>query len=299
MKKKSMIGICALSVSLLTLSGNAGVQAVLAAENQQAQGSVSEDIFVSNEGREIPATVVLPEGDGPFPLVVMNHGFAGSRNEGNGFTSIAETLAENGIATVRLDFAGCGDSSASFLEFNLENNRSDSMACLNYVKDNYPIDEERLGIFGYSMGGRMTLCINQSEENPYKAMALLAPAAAGSGSEFEQQQKENLQKAQEGDGSVEIEWYGANLQVSEEYYTQVLDSMEIMDQLAPVTASLVIYGDEDVMVEPEICKTVAEKINAETVEIPGADHGYAFYQENEQITEQLETSLVDFFEREL
>ncbi|MDR1893554.1 MAG: hypothetical protein LBQ61_02525, partial [Spirochaetales bacterium] len=53
----------------------------------------SQDALIPNEGRQVPATLTLPAGKGPFPLVVFNHGFAGSRQEGGGFARLAEALA--------------------------------------------------------------------------------------------------------------------------------------------------------------------------------------------------------------
>lgn len=293
MKTRIIGWLSVLSLGTCMITGTIGAPGVWAAAD--TTGIVSTDIQVESDGRQVPATVVIPEGEGNFPVVVMNHGFAGERNEGNGFAGIAEALAEEGIATVRMDFAGCGESEASFQEFNLKANQEDSLACLDYVLENYPVDKDRLGVLGYSMGGRMTLCINQGEENPFKAMALLAPAAGKSESDFAAQQEQQLEKAKENNGFLEMEWFGKTLEVSADHYQQLLDTADIMDNIKPVCDSIVIYGTEDVMVEPEICKETAGKLQAEAVEIEGADHGYGFYDENQQVTEILELSLTKFF----
>ncbi|MBN9332687.1 alpha/beta fold hydrolase, partial [Devosia sp.] len=150
---------------------------ILVASGVAAQAETVEDITVMNGARAVPATVVVPDGEGPFPAVVMNHGHGGGRQENGGFGGVAKALADRGILTIRMDFPGSGDSKEPFTEGYLSNMISDSNASLKYILDNYAVDAGRLGIFGYSMGGRIALTIGSAEGNPYRAMALLAPSA--------------------------------------------------------------------------------------------------------------------------
>ena len=62
----------------------------------------------------VPAILTLPEASGKVPLVVMAHGHGGSKEEAGGFTAIAEALAREGIASIRMDFPGCGASAEPF-----------------------------------------------------------------------------------------------------------------------------------------------------------------------------------------
>ena len=83
----------------------------------------SVDTFVSSRGVQVPATFVMPvtHDEQPVPLVVMAHGHGGSRNETGVFGRVAESLARRGIASIRMDFPGCGDSTESFTRHNLTN----------------------------------------------------------------------------------------------------------------------------------------------------------------------------------
>src|SRR3954471_5754573 len=99
----------------------AGMAVLLAATSLFALGSAalaetSTEVTVMNGARAVPATVVVPDGQGPFPAVVMNHGHGGGRNEGGGFAKLAKALADAGIMTIRMDFPGSGDSKESFTE---------------------------------------------------------------------------------------------------------------------------------------------------------------------------------------
>src|SRR6218665_1298420 len=152
----------------------AGMALLLAATSMFAVGAAlaetSTDVTVMNGARAVPATVVVPDGAGPFPAVVMNHGHGGGRQEGGGFGKLAKALADAGIITIRMDFPGTGDSKEPFTEGYLSNMISDSNASLAYLLANFPADKDKLGILGYSMGGRIALTIAQSADNPYKAV---------------------------------------------------------------------------------------------------------------------------------
>jgi pimeloyl-ACP methyl ester carboxylesterase len=276
-------------------------------ENRSAGDPVIHDIEVANEGRQIPATLVLPSGSGPFPLVVMEHGFAGSRQENGGFAKLADALARAGIATIRMDFPGCGDSKTSFSEYSLSANNSDAEACRKWAVENAPVDSKRIGIFGYSNGGRQALMVAVSGSNPYKAMGLLAPAyfttqnEKQSGTFSIDETKARLAEAQS-KGAYQMDWFGRTLSVSAKNYQDDLDSVAIMDSITPAlvkTPSLVVYGSKDETVLPAISQAAASAIGAKTVEVEGADHGYGFYSDQSDVTAAVEGAFVEFFKKEL
>lgn len=293
MKKKQLLIFCLIAVlSISLLSGcNSSKQ------EETAGAFVSEELQIENEGRTIPATLVIPEGKENYPLVVMNHGFAGSRNENGGFTKIAESLAESGIASVRVDFAGCGDSKADFKEFNLKNNMSDVNACLEYVLSNKPVDKENIGVFGYSMGGALTVLLTENEDNPYEAMALLAPAVNKDEAFFadiDNQLKEAKEK-----GYYSLDWFGKELHVGADYYEGLKAAFDVFDKYDNTRDCIVIYGDSDTTILPEHSKAFADKMEVESVMIEGADHGYGMYSDQPDVTKKLIDTITSFFINEL
>lgn len=253
----------------------------------------SNDIFIKNEGRDIPATFVLPSGEGKFPLVVMHHGFAGSRQESGGFERIAEALAKEGIASIRFDFAGCGDSKTPYTEYNFTNNKSDSKACLNYALENEKIDKDQIGILGYSMGGRISILLTQ-EDNPYKAMALLAPAAFTSDTDAIKEAESNYKEAQK-TGSIKLEWFGQELEVGEQYYKEFIDSCKNIDAMKNIVPTLLMYGDKDTTVPSATTLNCGEKLNAQIVKIKNADHGFGFYSGEKEYGDQVVKATIEFF----
>jgi dienelactone hydrolase len=105
----------------------------------------------------------------PYALA---HGHGGSKDENGGFTALAETLASCGVASIRMDFPGCGASVESFTENNITNMMADVAAARAYAVANAAIDGTAVGMFGYSMGGRVAIL---SASSGYKSLGLLAP----------------------------------------------------------------------------------------------------------------------------
>ena len=265
--------------------------AVSCASSQVKSVPGETDTFVMNGTREIPVTIVIPEGNGPFPLVVINHGHGGSRQENGGFAGVAKALSARGIASIRMDFPGCGDSKVSFMENNLTNMISDSNACRDFMVKNYPIDKKNMGLLGYSMGGRVSLAIMLSKNNPYKAAGLLAPATYP----YDTPQNQANYRTALKDGVYKQPWYGRDLTISPKFYEDLFAFDKVLENLPKMNNVMIVYGDKDDMVPPAVCRAAADKLGAKTVEVKDADHGYGFYSDQPAVTALVEGSFADFF----
>ena len=262
---------------------------------------IAETVSIEANGRTIPAIVTLPAGEGPFPAVVLNHGHGGNKDEGTGFGGIAEALAEAGIASIRMDFPGCGDSTEPFTENTLSNMIADSNAAKDYLVANYPVDADKLGILGYSMGGRIALEIITAEDNPYKATLILSGLSTPGDEAIanilpEGMTVEDAIAVAEEKGSYDYTTqYGQNLSLSAQWFTDML-----VDPLANIDnytgPMLVIHGDKDDVVTDATNKlTVSSYSAAEELIVPDADHGYGFYSDQPDVTAMVEGSITDFF----
>lgn len=109
---------------------------------------------------EIPATLCLPEGEGRFPWVMMMHGTGSCRDEvGGGYARLAPMLAQRGIASVRFDFAGCGESPVDFSAYTLTSAMRDGKTVAAYMKAQPFIAPERFGIMGWSQGAMLAIML--------------------------------------------------------------------------------------------------------------------------------------------
>ena len=81
---------------------------------EQTDQYIENPVLLLPPEYDIPATVCLPTGEGPFPAVVMLHCTGSNQNEvGDAYVHAAHTLAEKyGIASIRFDFPGNGENTA-------------------------------------------------------------------------------------------------------------------------------------------------------------------------------------------
>ena len=136
-----------------------------------------KNIEIPGTRGNIPATIQLPAKSArgeELPLVVLCHGFTGNRQGDGHFAPLAEDLAANGIATVRLDFAGCGDSTEPYANYTLGNMAADVDSVIGYMQATYGTGKTAL--VGHSMGGRLASLYPQLGQYPVTALALWSPA---------------------------------------------------------------------------------------------------------------------------
>ena len=265
------------------------------------------DMTMSSRGVDVPVTIVTPAEGNAFPLVVMAHGHGGSREEGGGFPMVAEALAKQGIATIRMDFPGCGDSTESFTENNLGNMLLDLQAAREFVTSHADIDSDRVGLLGYSMGGRLVTLLAAIDPN-YKVMAIWAPAV-DNGSVRERREFELLggpdmyaelraQAEETGMAEYTTRW-GMPLQVGIRWFIDLEESMPLEAIARFEGPLLVLYGDADDVVPPATAEAaIAAATSSSEVArhiVASAEHGLGFYTERPEIAAEVVSTTAGFF----
>ena len=111
----------------------------------------TEEIAFSGAAGSLVGSVVLPDGDGPFPAAVFVHG--SGPLERLTFLGQARALAGHGIASFIFDKRGSGDSEGVWITADLEELAEDVVAAANAVSDHPRISSDRIGFIGHSQGG--------------------------------------------------------------------------------------------------------------------------------------------------
>lgn len=173
---------------------------------------------------DVHATVTAPQDAGAMPLVVLCHGFTGSRQGDGHFPALAQLLGERGVASIALDFPGNGESEEPFTDYTLDNMMTDLNAAIAYMQEHYAIDSARIGLVGHSMGGRLA-ALRLDED--IAAAALWSPAANTGldGLEFLEHDpdlREELRSQAAGEGTLELPRWGVT--VSTEFVEQMAES---------------------------------------------------------------------------
>ena len=100
----------------------------------------------------VPAIVTVPDGEGPFAAVVMLHGTGSDKHEaGMGYDYAAPVLAKAGIATIRFDFMGNGESTASYADYCYSSANIDAKAAADYVAALENVNADKIGIMASSL----------------------------------------------------------------------------------------------------------------------------------------------------
>jgi uncharacterized protein len=110
----------------------------------------------------------------PPPGVVFFHGFTGDRMESHWlFVKCSRALDRAGIASLRFDFWGSGESEGEFQQATLESEIADAEDAVDFMRREGGIDSNRLALLGLSLGGAIATLIAE----PVHARALVLWAA--------------------------------------------------------------------------------------------------------------------------
>lgn len=270
----------------------------------------SIDTTVMSRDVAVPVTYVHPlaTSDEKFPLIVMAHGFGGSRNETGIFTTVAEELAKRGVASIRLDFPGSGDSSESFVNNNLTNMLADIGAARDHAVAEAHIDSNRVGLLGWSMGGRLVV-LAAAQDQTYRLLATWAPAASnGATSMYKSfggaKGYGEFRARAERRGSVFFTtFWGLELELGQQFFTDIEESMPL-DAVSDFRGQLlVLYGDQDDVVLPEVSESlIAAAVNSSEVVrhiVKGADHGLGVFSDEPEYTREVVDTTVAFISSRL
>ncbi len=267
-----------------------------------------QQIKIPSRSLEIPAAVQLPAqlpNLPAVPLVVLCHGHAGSKEEGGGYPLLAEKLARRGIASIAVDYPGCGESAESFAKNDMTNMKADTLAAVEYMKSHFQVGEEKTGIFGFSMGGRIALEL-LADGNRFDAVGLLAPAAVSG--EIHSLMDDNggwaqVQEKAAITGETDYKTYFGNAyKIGHRFFTDIDARPNLIAESAEKYKgpALVIYSTDDGAVHPErVSKPVAAALGAETLEVHRDGHSYGFYGKDRELLEQVTDAAADFFAKHL
>jgi hypothetical protein len=156
-KSKEVVRIAVfLSALLIVLSAAAcGAASVLpgGSGNFTSVEPTHKDLAYASDSETQKLDLYLPEGDGPFPLVIMVHGggfMFGDKADGMGLTGVDQLLA-NGYAVSSINYRLSGEATYPA-------QIHDAKAAVRFLRANaeqYKLDPDKFGAWGASAGGNL------------------------------------------------------------------------------------------------------------------------------------------------
>jgi len=142
-----------------------------------AMSAMTEQCFLPVEDRNICCMLHLPASARP-PFVITCHGLFSSK-ESEKFLSIAEIFTRQGIAVIRFDFGGCGESTGDFAATTVTRRLTELEAVAAFYRRHEKLGSA-FGIMGSSLGGYLAvLCASRRHVSalsiwaaPYDLLAL-------------------------------------------------------------------------------------------------------------------------------
>jgi dienelactone hydrolase len=109
------------------------------------------DVTWSAGEETIVGRLYTPDGAGPFPGVVLCHGFAGVKELL--LPAYAQRFAEAGLAALTFDYRGFGGSQGERGRLLPDKQVEDIRSAVSYLQTQAEVDRERIALWGTSLGG--------------------------------------------------------------------------------------------------------------------------------------------------
>jgi len=112
------------------------------------------------------------------PCVITCHGLFSSKDSDK-FLSIARVFTDRGIAVIRFDFSGCGESTGSIADTTVRGRLAELTAVVQFAKQ-HQLPGLRLGLLGSSLGGYLSL-LYAAQDASIRALSVWATPFSLSG----------------------------------------------------------------------------------------------------------------------
>ncbi len=257
-------------------------------------------------GNGISGTLVRPATSGRVPAVLMLHGFASSKDEVGGmYKRLAASLAAHGVASLRIDFRGWGESSGDMADSTIGGHVADAEAAYAFLASVGFVDVARMGVMGFSMGGGVAIIVGGNHPSWFKSMAAWSPVGNYAKDFADKATPENRAKAIK-DGVVEIDLGWRKVSLKNGFFT----SLDTYDVQAIIThypgALLAVAGSKDFsaayvdgFVKDARDVRDAKGSPMEAWIVPGGDHIFGVLGPDQAMAESVIKKTVDWFGKTL
>ena len=228
------------------------------------------------KGQQLVGMLHLPEGRTRVPAALMLHGFGGTKSESHRmFVKLSRALTSHGIATLRFDYRGCGDSAGNFEDLTIRSQVLDANEALRYLLRHKRVNTRRLALVGMSLGGAVAAHVVAREPDRFKTLALWAPVAEG-GDILDEFSTPDAVASLAQTGITE---HWGNL-VGVEFIRQFAEMKPLREVAKSKCPVLLVHGSDDETVpskHTDLYERAVQtgKRTVKKVIIPGADHTFS------------------------
>ena len=138
--------------------------------------AAEEHITINGNNGNLAAIICKPDKIVNGHMVILMHGFASQKNNDQ-WRTLAKELETRGIASIRFDFDGHGESQGRFQDMTIPKEIDDAKVVYNYVRSLPYVTS--ISFAGHSQGGVVAgMTAAELGRDLVKSVVLLAPAAS-------------------------------------------------------------------------------------------------------------------------
>ncbi|AGC78568.1 hypothetical protein LX97_02667 [Nonlabens dokdonensis] len=160
---------------------------------------ISENVKFKNnlDSISLAGTITYPKNGSDFPAVILISG-SGPQDRNSElmnhkpFLVIADYLTKQGIAVLRVDDRGTGESEGNYNETGLAGFVNDTQSALEFLKTRSEIDPSKIGLIGHSLGGTIAPIV--ANNNTDVSFIVILSGAGMRGDQLMLLQKEKIER---------------------------------------------------------------------------------------------------------
>ena len=216
-----------------------------------------------SRGLTLRGFLELPENVEKPPLLIMFHGFTGSKSEKHFLLSrLSREVVRQGTATLRFDFGGTAESDGDFQDVTPLTEIEDGLNIVRFAKQLEAEDQERISLLGFSLGGFVAANVAGNIPLQLEKLILISPAVAA----HKKMERMYLETGSCGRGSLVL---------TKQFFEDgnAIDVMEVSRHFKGLVT--IIQGTIDTAVPPETALRYQSNFsNAVLHYVEGAGHAY-------------------------
>lgn len=133
-------------------------------------------ILIEGKSHALWAVEHVPEDSEPGPVVIICPGITGTKvGPHRILRSISLMLEDIGVASIRFDFFGSGESDGDFSEATFSSQVRDVLAVVAHARRDPRMRADNVGLLGLSLGGMVAAVVAGQQPDAVQKLALLAP----------------------------------------------------------------------------------------------------------------------------
>lgn len=238
-------------------------------------------IFKNSRNQRLFGVLHLPIKETKSPIVIMAHGFTDDKTGDNRlFVKFARKAAKAGIAVLRFDFTGSGDSEGDFAEVTLNSEMEDLKSAVDFVYNLSEVDNSRINLIGYSLGGAVSIALAAADQR-IKSFIGWAPVS-DSKSTFQRILGKKVFSLAKNGALIACKNGNKQFYLRKEFFNSIR-SFNLFHKINKISPRpiLLIQGSDDKKVLPEETEVLFQnaKDSKDIHFIQGAGHSFAFFEE--------------------